>query len=125
MPKTYPPVSAATLSLRIDLAPSGRLGPGKVRLLEVIEETGSISAAGRALAMSYRRAWELVDEMNRQFRAPLVESQPGGAKGGGARLTALGREIVGHYRAIEAKAMKAVSLHLAALQAAASDDATS
>ncbi|MFO1149736.1 MAG: LysR family transcriptional regulator [Alsobacter sp.] len=122
MPKTYPPVPTAALSLRVDLAPSSRLGPGKVRLLEEIDAAGSISAAGRGLAMSYRRAWELVDEMNREFRAPLVESHPGGARGGGARLTALGREIVGHYRAIEAKAVKAASLHLAALQAAVGEE---
>lgn len=112
---------AARISVRVDLAPSGRLGPGKIDLLEAIEETGSISGAGRAMKMSYRRAWLLVDDLNRMFRRPLVEAAPGGAKGGGAHLTAMGREIVAHYRAIESKALKAASLHIDALQEAAAE----
>lgn len=110
-------------SFRLDFSPGGRLGPGKVQLLEAIAETGSISAAGRAMAMSYRRAWLLVDDLNRIFRAPLVEAQPGGAKGGGARLTPLGREIVAHYRAIEAKALAAGAEEIEALRAAVSPTA--
>lgn len=109
------------ISIRVDLAPAGRLGPGKIDLLEAIEETGSISGAGRAMTMSYRRAWLLVDNLNRMFRQPLVEASPGGAKGGGARLTAMGREVVAHYRAIESKALKAASLHIDALQDAAAE----
>lgn len=112
---------AALISVRIDLAPTGRLGPGKVDLLEAIEDTGSISGAGRAMKMSYRRAWLLVDELNRMFRQPLVEASPGGANGGGAHLTALGREVVAHYRAIESKALKAASLHIEALQGVAAE----
>lgn len=109
----------AALSLRVDLAQNSRLGPGKIDLLEAIAATGSISGAGRAMKMSYRRAWLLVDELNRMFRLPLVEASPGGVKGGGAQLTATGREIIGHYRAIESKAREAASLHLQALQEAA------
>lgn len=109
------------ISIRVDLAPAGRLGPGKIDLLEAIEETGSISGAGRAMTMSYRRAWLLVDNLNRMFRQPLVEASPGGAKGGGARLTAMGREVVAHYRAIESKALKAASLHIDALQDAVAE----
>lgn len=112
---------AARISVRVDLAPASRLGPGKIDLLEAIEETGSISGAGRAMKMSYRRAWLLVDDLNRMFRRPLVEAAPGGAKGGGAHLTAMGREIVAHYRAIESKALKAASLHIDALQEAAAE----
>lgn len=112
---------AALISVRVDLAPSSRLGPGKVDLLEAIEETGSISGAGRAMKMSYRRAWLLVDDLNRMFRQPLVAASPGGAKGGGAHLTATGREVVAHYRAIESKALKAASLHIDALQDAAAE----
>ena len=63
------------------------MGPGKADLLEAIAREGSISAAGRALGMSYRRAWMLVDTMNRCFRAPLVETHPGGGKNAGAQLT--------------------------------------
>lgn len=110
-------------SVRLDFSPGGRLGPGKVQLLEAIGETGSISAAGRSMKMSYRRAWLLVDDLNRIFRSPLVEAQPGGAKGGGARLTALGREIVASYRAIEAKALEAGKAEIAALRAAVSPTA--
>lgn len=97
-----PPRPAVKLSLRLDFLPGGRLGPGKVDLLEAIARTGSISGAGRAMKMSYRRAWVLVDDLNRMFRQALVEAQPGGAKGGGAHLTPLGHEVVARYRAIEA-----------------------
>jgi molybdate transport system regulatory protein len=109
----------ATLSIRIDLRPAGRLGPGKVDLLEQIAEHGSISAAGRAMHMSYRRAWELVADLNAAFPNPLVEAQPGGKSGGGAKLTPLGRELVAHYRAIEAKAAEAAEFHLKAIDSAA------
>jgi molybdate transport system regulatory protein len=113
-PKILPVVK---LSLRLDFAPGGRLGPGKVALLEAIAETGSISAAGRAMTMSYRRAWLLIDDLNHMFKMPLVDAQPGGAKGGGAELTPLGREVVAHYRAVESKALKAGALHVEALRA--------
>ncbi|CAN7301329.1 LysR family transcriptional regulator [Bosea sp. LjRoot9] len=121
MPETTRQKPSALISVRIDLVPIGRLGPGKVELLEAIEASGSISGAGRAMAMSYRRAWLLVDNLNRMFRQPLVEAAPGGAKGGGAHLTPMGREIVAHYRAIESKAMKAAALHIDALRDAAAE----
>lgn len=76
-----------TLSLRIDLEPEGRIGPGKIELLEKIASFGSIAAGGRAMGMSYRRAWELVDELNRVFGKPVLTSQSGGRHGGGAALT--------------------------------------
>ena len=72
-----------SLSLRIDLDPEGRIGPGKILLLENIRACGSISAAGRAMDMSYKRAWDLVDEINRVCRQPAVERQTGGKNGGG------------------------------------------
>ena len=103
----------ARLSIRIDLGPDHRIGPGKVRLLEAIAEHGSISAAGRALGMSYRRAWMLVEAMNRGFGRPVVEAQAGGRAGGGARLSALGAEIVARYRAIEDAAAAAALPFLA------------
>ena len=105
------------LSIRIDFDDEGRLGPGKVALLEQIEREGSISAAGRAMNMSYKRAWELVSEINRTFEEPLVTAQTGGRAGGGARLTKRGQELVRHYRAIERKALSATSRHVKALQA--------
>lgn len=77
------------------------MGPGKADLLEAIAREGSISAAGRALGMSYRRTWLLVDTMNRCWKEPLVETAAGGARGGGARLTGLGQDILLHYRALE------------------------
>ena len=103
------------LNLRLDLGGGLRVGPGKVRLLEEIGRAGSISAAGRALGMSYRRAWELVEALNRGFGAPVAETAAGGAGGGGARLTALGEGVVRTYRAIEAEANAAAAPRLAAL----------
>ena len=108
----------ARLSIRIDLEGGCRIGPGKIRLLELIEETGSISAAGRAMAMSYRRAWLLVESLNTSLRAPVAAAQPGGRHGGGAQLTEFGRDLVACYRAIEREAAAAADRHLAAIEAA-------
>ncbi|MCB4768452.1 winged helix-turn-helix domain-containing protein [Ancylobacter sp. Lp-2] len=107
----------ASLSIRIDLDSEGRIGPGKIALLEAIARTGSISAAGRAMEMSYRRAWDLVDELGRIFGTPVVLSQTGGKHGGGARLTPFGTELVERYRQIEELAAAAARAHLDALQA--------
>ncbi len=109
------------LTLRIDFDADRAIGPGKIRLLELIDAKGSISAAGREMAMSYRRAWLLVDNLNRCFRYPVVSAQTGGAKGGGAALTALGRDVIRHYRAIEQNATKAGADHVGALAAALAD----
>jgi len=106
------------VSIRLDLACGARIGPGKVALLEAIERTGSISAAGRALRMSYRRAWELVEDLNRHLGAAVVSTAAGGAGGGGARLTATGAAVVSAYRALEAEATAGGAARLAALQQA-------
>ena len=92
--------------LRVMLDDEIALGPGKADLLEAIRDTGSISAAGKQLGMSYRRAWLLVDAMNRCFRAPLVETAAGGVAGGGAHLSQTGEEVVARYRALEAAVSK-------------------
>lgn len=84
------------------------LGPGKVDLLEAIGRTGSISAAAREIGLSYRRAWDMVNTMNHCFKKPLVERSKGGAGGGGAHLTELGRTVIGQYRRMESKALKSV-----------------
>ena len=105
------------LSIRIDFDDEGRLGPGKVTLLERIAQEGSISAAGRSMKMSYKRAWELVSDINQSFEEPLVTAQTGGRSGGGAVLTERGQELIRHYRAIERKALSATATHLKALQA--------
>jgi molybdate transport system regulatory protein len=109
-------MSNVRLTVRVDFGTDRALGPGKIRLLEAIGKTGSISRAGRALGMSYRRAWLLVDDMNRSFRAPVVATQPGGAKGGGAALAPFGLELIEKYRAIEAGATAAAKPHLQALK---------
>ena len=114
----------ARLTIRVDLAPIGAIGPGKIRLLELIEETGSISAAGRAMNMSYRRAWLLIDELNRLFKNPLVATRLGGEAGGGAALTPFGKSMVRHYRDMESEAHAALAPHLKAFQAAASAGGT-
>ncbi|HEU0215906.1 MAG TPA: winged helix-turn-helix domain-containing protein [Stellaceae bacterium] len=107
----------ARLTLRIDFDAGRQIGPGKIRLLELIDSSGSISAAGRQMGMSYRRAWLLVDDLNRCFREPLVAAQVGGVKGGGASLTPFGRGVVAHYRAIEQAAATAGADHVGALTA--------
>jgi molybdate transport system regulatory protein len=106
------------LTLRVDLGSGRALGPGKIRLLEAIEKTGSISQAGRNLGMSYRRAWLLVDAMHNCFRDPVIAAQPGGAHGGGATLTSFGQQLVERYRAIEADALVATRKHLHDIESA-------
>jgi molybdate transport system regulatory protein len=101
--------------LRVSRAGDIAVGPGKVDLLEAIEASGSISGAARSLGMSYRRAWLLVDTMNRCFRAPLVEAEAGGKRGGGARLTRLGAEVIERYRRIERDAARAGAADIRAL----------
>ena len=108
--------SLPTLSLRIDLDDEGRIGPGKIQLLENIQQFGSISAAGRAMDMSYKRAWDLVDEINRMCKQPAVERQTGGKNGGGAALTPFGLSLVARYRKIERDAASAVRKDLQALR---------
>lgn len=103
------PADKTSLHLRIDFGGERSIGPGKVRLLELINETGSISAAGRALAMSYRQAWLLVDEMNQMFREPVVTAQTGGGGGGGTSVTETGNDIVRLYREMERRASGAAS----------------
>lgn len=99
-------MSGARLSLRVDL-PGGRIGPGKIALLEAIGREGSISAGGRALGMSYKRAWELVDQLNALLGQPVVAVSIGGSRGGGARLTEAGLALIGDYRAMEQEAARA------------------
>jgi molybdate transport system regulatory protein len=106
-----------SLSVRIDIDPEGRIGPGKIRLLETIESCGSISAAGRAMDMSYKRAWDLVDEINRICGRAAVERQAGGKNGGGAILTPFGISLIARYRKIERAAAGAVQKELVALRA--------
>jgi molybdate transport system regulatory protein len=100
------------LSIRVDLSSGARIGPGKIALLEEIARSGSISAAGRTLRMSYRRAWDLVEDLNRAVGTPVVATSAGGSGGGGAELTQAGRTIVAQYRAIEAASAAAARKHL-------------
>lgn len=110
------PEDQPTLRIRILFGEAAMLGPGKAELLEGIRETGSIAAAGRAMAMSYKRAWSLVEEMNDAFREPLVESQRGGPGGGGARLTEAGQTVLAHYRKLEEIMAEAGAARLAVLR---------
>jgi molybdate transport system regulatory protein len=109
-------VIKARLRLRLMAGEEIAIGPGKADLLAAIAETGSIAAAGRTLDMSYRRAWLLVETMNRCFRSPVVEAAKGGSKGGGARLTTLGAEVLKGYRQMETKAERAIAGDLARLR---------
>lgn len=93
-------MKTARLSLRIDLPNGTRFGPGKAALLTALRESGSIKAAATQLGMSYPRALKLIEQMNASFSAPLVETQHGGAEGGGTQVTDLGLEILDLYSAI-------------------------
>jgi molybdate transport system regulatory protein len=106
------------LTLRIDFDHDRAIGPGKIKLLELIDNLGSIAAAGRQMGMSYRRAWLLVDSLNHCFREPVVASQAGGPHGGGASLTEFGHAVVRHYRAVENAARTAGAGDIEALSAA-------
>lgn len=97
------------IRLRVMLAPEIPLGPGKAQLLQGIKETGSISAAGRRMGMSYKRAWYLVEALNSHFDAAMVEASKGGKTGGGAKLTPLGIEVLAAYREMEEAAARAVA----------------
>jgi len=100
------------LRLRLLFGPEIAIGPGKAALLQAIQDTGSISAAARRMNMSYRRAWLLVDTMNRSFREPLVEAATGGKGGGGAQVTQLGRTVLTKYHTMEKTAIAAVHSHI-------------
>ncbi len=103
--------------IRLNLTPTVALGPGKAELLDRLAQTGSISAAAKAMDMSYRRAWLLLDELNNSFTQPVVEKTKGGkGGGGGAKLTAWGGTMLKLYREIEAKSQKASASALAKLQ---------
>jgi len=104
------------LRIRIVFGEDAMLGPGKADLLERIRDTGSIAAAGRAMSMSYKRAWMLVEEMNAAFRDPLVDSTRGGARGGGARLTDTGSEVLANYRKLEEIMAEAGAARIGAIQ---------
>ena len=101
--------------LRVVIAPGIGIGPGKAELMDGIRETGSIAAAGRRIGMSYKRAWLLVSALNGHFPTPLIEASKGGRDGGGARLTALGEEVLGAYREMQARTDKAIQPVLARL----------
>lgn len=110
------PATPPRFRLRLVFGPEDWMGPGKAELLEHIEVTGSISAAGRAMGMSYKRAWQLVEAMNGMFRTPLVLSARGGAKGGGATLTEAGKQVLAEFRALEEKSREAGAQHIEKLQ---------
>ncbi|MDR6632656.1 molybdate transport system regulatory protein [Phyllobacterium sp. 1468] len=109
--------SALRTVLRIDFPHDEKIGRGKMQLLEHIRETGSISAAGRAMDMSYRRAWLLVSAMNAMFSQPVVDSQRGGKQGGGAVVTEFGEKLLSRFRTMEEKIETAVASDIAWLDA--------
>jgi molybdate transport system regulatory protein len=108
MPMTEPP----RLRFRLHLGRAIAVGPGKADLLAAVAAHGSISAAGRSMGMSYKKAWYLLDTMNRCFKEPVVEAAKGGRRGGGARLTPMGQRVLELYRAIEAKAATTAAAEL-------------
>ncbi|MGA7974561.1 MAG: transcriptional regulator [Pseudolabrys sp.] len=127
--ETDPKADGVRLMVRVAFGRRGALGPGKVRLIELIDEHGSITAACKEMGMSYRRAWLLVEGLKQAFREPVLTTQQGGVSGGGCRLTPHGRSILQRYRALERTAREAVRDELHALeqellpQAVAEEDA--
>ncbi|NAZ35673.1 winged helix-turn-helix domain-containing protein [Rubellimicrobium sp. CFH 75288] len=109
--------SRERLHIRIVFGDERMIGPGKAELLERVDRSGSIAAAGREMGMSYKRAWQLIGTMNSMFRDPVVDRTRGGPGGGGAVLTETGRRVLALYRAFEADAARAGAAHLDALRA--------
>lgn len=107
--------------LRVLLGQATAIGPGKADLLEAVDRTGSISAGAREMGMSYRRAWLLVDTMNRSFREPLIVTTAGGSGGGGAQVTDFGRDVLARYRTMEDRARAAVHEELEEFHALLAD----
>ena len=112
-----PAKASDRLSIRLDLASGAKIGPGKIAVLEAIATAGSISAAGRTLKTSYRRAWELVEDLNRTLGTAVVETVAGGSGGGGTVLTTAGKAVVNTYHAIEMDTAAIARKHLLALRA--------
>lgn len=110
-------MSPARLRLRVYLGDDHSLGPGKIALLEAVRAHGSISAAARSMNMAYRHAWELIDDMNRCFRSPVVATTSGGASRGGARVTEFGEEVIRRFRAMEQATRAATAADLTSLEA--------
>lgn len=103
---------ASPLKLRIKLCEFAALGPGKVDLLEAVDRCGSITQAAKDQGMSYRRAWLLIDEMNRALASPVVVAATGGKRGGGALVTETGRQVIDIYRRVQRKTEQAIRLEL-------------
>ena len=112
------------ITLRIDLEGHGSIGPGKIRLLELIGEAGSIQKAAAAMGMSYAHAWKLIQETGATFDAALVDASTGGRKGGGTKLTALGRKVIELYRRAEQRAAKAAEGEIELLKRSARGQTT-
>lgn len=108
--------TSAQIRLKIELEDGVRLGPGKMDLLEEVERCGSISGAGRALGMSYRRAWVLIDQVNTMFSEPAVKASAGGAHGGGATLTPFGAALLDAYRTVERNAQASANAAFAPIR---------
>jgi molybdate transport system regulatory protein len=111
-----------SVSLRVDFPTGARVGPGKIALLEAVGRTGSISAAGRSTGMSYRRAWLLLDDLNRAFARPVTTAAAGGAGGGGAEVTDFGRALITAYRALEADVDRLATERMAEVAAGLAPD---
>lgn len=115
-PNSKPARRGPRLRVRIEFDDEHSLGPGKIQLLENIGELGSISAAARSMRMSYRHAWEMLDDVNRCFGGRVVETEAGGRAGGGATLTDFGRDLIDQYREMQEKAAEALQGSLEALE---------
>ena len=119
MSKRRRTANSPEIRFRIDFYDRCSVGVGKIRLLEAIERTGSLSQAARSIPMSYRRAWLLIDSMNAEFDTPVISATVGGSGGGGAKLTAFGRELIGAYRGLETRLAALAAEHMGGIAARA------
>jgi molybdate transport system regulatory protein len=94
-------MTAPVVRFRIDFAKNSCVGPGKIRLLEAIRDSGSLSQGARSIGMSYRRAWLLVDSLKQSFREPVTVACTGGKDGGGMLVTEFGDALINNYRELE------------------------
>jgi molybdate transport system regulatory protein len=109
--------NAPEIRFRVDFYDRCSVGTGKIRLLEAVERTGSLSQAAREIPMSYRRAWLLIDSMNTEFDTPVISATVGGSGGGGAKLTSFGRQLIGAYRALETRLAALAAEHMGSIAA--------
>jgi molybdate transport system regulatory protein len=107
-----PPIQAV---LQLRKGPASRVGPDRIRLLTSIQAHGSITAAAKAVGLSYKGAWDAVQALNNLFERPLVAAQTGGRQGGAAQVTPAGEAVLAAYATVEDRLVQVIGQLEAAL----------